>query len=328
MSAAQALAGHLPRVSESHASACSHLLALLASAGVRAQAAAPAGGRTGGWQIELDSDYGPLGFLPLRGSGRPLGIASRGDAPDLAEAGAALKASEALICALERALDTPLWPAAIRPDARTDHGSNAVRVRIDADGGDCAMLSASPDLLRSLPAPRWHLAPRSLLALNVPCRIRIGGCTVDARRLAAVGPGDLLLQTLGTGPRWTVQVLAHDGPKRDATFDPASATLSFHTEEPVDMDPLPSPCNAAAVGSDLAGWSRIGTELRFELPSVNLPLGTVAGLQAGAVLRIPAAQGALSVDVLAGDRPIARGELVAIGDGYGVRLVERLIDGP
>jgi type III secretion protein Q len=328
MSTARALARHLPRVSESHALACSHLLALLASAGVRAQAAAPADARTVRWQIELDSDYGPLGFVPLRGSGRPLGIASHGDAPDLAEAGAALRASEALIRALERALDTPLWPGPIRPDARTDHDSAAVRVRVDADGGDCAMLSASPDLVHGLPAPRWHLPPRSLLALSVRCRIQIGGCTIDARRLATVGPGDLLLQTLHTGPRWTVQVLASDGPKRDATFDPANATLSLHTEEPVDMDPLPPPCKPASDDSDLSGWSRIGTDLRFELPSVNLPLGAVAGLQAGAVLRIAAPHGALSVDVLAGDRPIARGELVAIGDGYGVRLVERLFDGP
>jgi flagellar motor switch/type III secretory pathway protein FliN len=36
----------------------------------------------------------------------------------------------------------------------------------------------------------------------------------------------------------------------------------------------------------------------------------------------------LPVEVIAGGRTIGRGELVAIGDGFGVRLLERLIDGP
>jgi flagellar motor switch/type III secretory pathway protein FliN len=36
----------------------------------------------------------------------------------------------------------------------------------------------------------------------------------------------------------------------------------------------------------------------------------------------------LPVEVLAGNRLIARGELVAIGDGYGVRVIECMIDAP
>jgi len=328
MRARHGLARHLPQVPESHARICSHLLALLASAGVPAHAPATDGTRAHGWRIELESDYGPFGFLPLRGSGRPLGIATNGGAPDLAGAGVALEASEALIAALERALGTPLRPGAIRRDDRTEPGSTAIHVRVEAQGGDCAMLSASPDLVCDLPAPRWHAPPRGLLELGVRCRIRVGGCAIDPGRLNGIGPGDMLLQTLHTGPRWTVQAWASNGPKRGARFDPARATLSFHTEEPFEMDPLHVPSVQPEAGSEVSGWSRIAADLRFELPAINLPLGAIAGLQPGAVLKIASPGDALPIEVLAGDRPIARGELVAIGDGYGVRVIERLIDGP
>ena len=328
MNAARALAPHLPQVSDFHARACSHLLALLASAGLPAHAAAADSSPARGWRIELDSDYGPLGFMPIRGGGRPLALTCDDGAPDLTRAGAALEASEALIASIERALDTPLWPGPIRPDEFTEPGGAAVHVRVDADGGDCAMLSVPSERVCRLPAPRWHAPPRGLLDLRVRCRVRIGGCTIDTDRLAGIRPADLLLQTLQTGPRWTVQVWASDGPKRGATFHPGRATMNLHTEEPVDMDPLRCTAVPPGAGSDPSYWQRIATELRFELPAIDLPLGAVAGLQPGAVLRIAAPQSVLPVEVFAGDRLIAHGELVAIGDGYGVRVIECMIDAP
>lgn len=49
-----------------------------------------------------------------------------------------------------------------------------------------------------------------------------------------------------------------------------------------------------------------------------------AGLTPGMVLSVPADGSSLPVRILAGNAPIARGELVAVGDGYGV-LVTRIL---
>jgi len=328
MNAAHALAPRLPRVSELHARACSHLLALLASARLSAQTVAAGGSRARRWRILLDSDHGPLGFEPLHGGGRPVAVTTHDGRPDLSAAGDALGASEALIASIEHALGTPLRPGALRVDAGNTRDSATIRVKVAADGGDCAILSVSPEQVRTLPPPRWRAPPRDLLALAVCCRIGIGGCALGTDRIPGIGPGDLLLLTRPIGTRWAVQVRTSDGRTRPATLHPARATLHFHPEEPARMDPLHATGTTEAAVSDRSAWSRIVTDLRFELPAVHLPLGAVAGLQPGAVVRIAGSIGTLPVEVLAGDRAIARGELVTIGDGYGVRVIERLIDGP
>ena len=201
-------------------------------------------------------------------------------------------------------------------------------MRIDADGGDCALLSASPEVLRRLPVPRWNAPPRALLGLTVPCRIRIGGCRIEAERMGSIGPGDLLLETTQPGLPWTVRVRAPNGPQTLATLQPARRLLRFDSEEPEMDTDRPHDAPHDTTRQDAPAWDRIPTDLHFELPGITLPLGAVAGLQPGAVMRIAAADTLLPVDVLAGGRTVGRGELVAIGDGFGVRLLERLIDGP
>jgi type III secretion protein Q len=329
MSPATALARRLPRVDESQAVGCIRLLAVLARAGLRARAAPREARERTDWRIAMDTDYGPIGFAPLHGGGRPLSIGSDDGAIDLAAAGRALDASESLLASIEQALGTPLWPRALDRDSTSTAATARIEVRIDADGGDCALLSASPEVLRRLPAPRWNAPPRGLLGLMVPCRIRIGGCTVAAARLASIGPGDLLLETTQSGLPWTVRVRAPDGPQTLATLQPARRLLRFDSEELNEMDtdrPQIAPHDIPR--PDTPAWDRIPTYLHFELPGITLPLGAVAGLQPGAVMRIAAADSLLPVEVLAGGRTVGRGELVAIGDGFGVRLLERLIDGP
>ncbi len=328
MTAATALARRLPRVNESQAAGCVRLLAVLARAGLRARAATREARERTDWRITMDSDYGPIGFAPLRGGGRPLSIGSDGGTLDLAAAGTALEASESLLASIEHALGTPLWPRALDRDSASAVAAERIEVRIDADGGDCALLSASPEVLRRLPVPRWNAPPRGLLGLTVPCRIRIGGCTVSAARLASIGPGDLLLETTQPGLPWSVRVRAPNGPQAPATLQPARHLLRFDSEEPTMDTDRPHDVAHDTTRQDAPAWDRIPTDLHFELPGITLPLGAVAGLQPGAVMRIAATDTLLPVEVLAGGRTVGRGELVAIGDGFGVRLLERLIDGP
>ena len=59
-----------------------------------------------------------------------------------------------------------------------------------------------------------------------------------------------------------------------------------------------------------------GATLRGDL------LGVLAGLQPGAVIDIARSAQTISIDLLTDDRLIGRGEIVALGDGFGVRVRE------
>jgi type III secretion protein Q len=71
-------------------------------------------------------------------------------------------------------------------------------------------------------------------------------------------------------------------------------------------------------------WESLPVRVRFELQRVSVPLGVLAGLQPGAVIHVARSAQAISVDLLTDDRLIGRGEVVALGDGFGVRVRELL----
>jgi type III secretion system YscQ/HrcQ family protein len=338
VTSAHELASRLPQVREAQAYAGARLLASLARAGLRARVTAPTAPDEARWRIGLRSDFGPLALEPIRGSGRSLVIASRDGFPDLVAAGEALDASEALIGAIESALDTPLWPLCLQGDGDPSSAQTVLDVQVEAPGDDCARLRVSTDVLERMPSPRWAEPPQALLELRVPCQIRIGGCTVGADRLAVLGPGDLLLDTTQNAPLWSVQVGVNNTPPFTGTLHPATRELTLDTKERSAMDTArpegdhdstprddSTPGHGSTPGEDTPTWTDIPMVLRFELPGITLPLAAIAGLQPGSVMKIAAADAALRVEVLAGDKSLGHGELVAVGDSFGVRLLERLI---
>jgi len=64
--------------------------------------------------------------------------------------------------------------------------------------------------------------------------------------------------------------------------------------------------------------------LRFELDQAEVSLARLQSVQEGAVLPLQDREGALAVRILAGSRAIATGQIVSIGEGYGV-LVETIL---
>lgn len=64
--------------------------------------------------------------------------------------------------------------------------------------------------------------------------------------------------------------------------------------------------------------------LRFELDPADVPLARLQALQDGAVLPLQDRDGGLPVRILAGNRAIAIGQIVSIGDSYGV-LIEAIL---
>jgi len=64
--------------------------------------------------------------------------------------------------------------------------------------------------------------------------------------------------------------------------------------------------------------------LRFELDPTEIPLARLQAVQEGAVLPMQDQEGRLVVRILAGSRAIATGQIVSIGESYGV-LIESIV---
>ena len=74
-------------------------------------------------------------------------------------------------------------------------------------------------------------------------------------------------------------------------------------------------------GLSLGAFGGIAVRLSVEVGAVRLPLRDVLALQPGAVHTLDRKVDQ-PVDVLINDRLIARGEIVAVGDRFGVKLTE------
>ncbi|WP_439534869.1 flagellar motor switch protein FliN [Polymorphobacter sp.] len=81
------------------------------------------------------------------------------------------------------------------------------------------------------------------------------------------------------------------------------------------IDPLAGPA------LDLGAFGGIAVRLSVEVGAVRLPLRDVLALQPGSVHTLDRRVDQ-PVDVLINDRLIARGEIVAVGDRFGVKLTE------
>ncbi len=81
------------------------------------------------------------------------------------------------------------------------------------------------------------------------------------------------------------------------------------------------PDEEQAAGLALGAFGGISVRLSVEVGAVRLPLRDVLALQPGAVHTLDRRVDA-PVDVLINDRLIARGEIVTIGDRFGVKLIE------
>ncbi len=77
---------------------------------------------------------------------------------------------------------------------------------------------------------------------------------------------------------------------------------------------------------ELGAFGAITVRLSVEVGALRLPLRDVLGLAAGQVHMLDR-RVEQPVDVLINDRLVARGEIVAVGDRFGVRLTDILPGG-
>jgi flagellar motor switch protein FliN/FliY len=90
------------------------------------------------------------------------------------------------------------------------------------------------------------------------------------------------------------------------------------TKGPMSGTPLDG---EEAATPDLGAFGGISVRLSVEVGAVKMALRDVLALQVGAVHTLDRKLDA-PVDVLINERLIARGEIVSVGDRFGVRLTE------
>ncbi len=82
-----------------------------------------------------------------------------------------------------------------------------------------------------------------------------------------------------------------------------------------------APSAASGEGSDDSVARSLPVRLEFELGQLEVSLGELAALQPGYVFNLPAHLEGANVVIRANGRSTGRGEVVAVGDTLGVRLL-------
>ena len=273
----------------------------------------------GAW-IGLEAPDGTrLQLAPLLAAGTIPQLFAADGGPDAAAAAVALAEVEPLVAALERVLGVALAPVSLdaQPAAIGVGGAGTI-IRFDALQDRVLVhrvLVAVPDGL-----PLRLLAPLPLaagpdLGLRLAWTAGLAGPTLPASSAARLARGDLLL--LGPGPMLARLALPGRGRPLLARLDMLGGFVTVEQELVGDASgpgaggptpPLPANDFAAAT-----------VATRVEIEGAGLTVEQVATLGIGSVVPVMgAAGGTLAVRVVAGDQPVATGELIVVGDGFGV----------
>ena len=174
------------------------------------------------------------------------------------------------------------------------------------------------------PLPRLD----ALRDLPMPVLVGFDGPSLPLADWQGLQPGDVVLigngslpplQARATRLAWPL-VAAPDGWRIAAPAQPRSSPL-----EPSTMnDESPNDASADA-GADDAGGEAIArnlpVQLAFDVGRVEVSIGDLAALQPGYVFALPAQLQGANVTIRANGRIAGRGEVVAVGDTLGVRLL-------
>lgn len=175
-------------------------------------------------------------------------------------------------------------------------GSLAIEIEVaTGDVRGRARLLVPPAALRALGGPGAADAPGA--AVRVPLSVRRGAVRLGADELEALAAGDVVL----VDPAEAHASLVLPG---GATFRGRSEGDAFQLEEVTMAERT----------------AQLPVTLEIELARIDVPLGELARLEPGAVLPLPIDRRGL-VTLRAGERAVARGELVEIEGAIGVRIL-------
>jgi type III secretion protein Q len=166
------------------------------------------------------------------------------------------------------------------------------------------------------PEPAAADAALSALAVPLPVVLTLDGPTVSASQ--ALGVGDVVLLPFGV-ERALPATIAVAGRRARGAFSPAGGRFAINTLEPIAMsdlsariEPAASPDPAVLATSDLP------VTLRVALGEVTLTVAQLAALRPGSTVTLEVPPAEARAVLLAGERPVAAGRLVALGEAYGL----------
>lgn len=243
----------------------------------------------------------------------------------------ALDRFEPLLVAIEAATGLTLEPSDISRHPAPQGLGLALEVRSEEqDAPSRLVFQLDPALVGAWTPPAVDLdADGAHLAVPVAGALVLEAAAVAAARVAALRAGDIVLTPWGPGRPGDARLTLSDR-RLIGRFDPGDQRFTVFTLEesamaapPTDalLAPETSPAEAAPIAP-----ADLPVPLRVMLGEVSLPLSELARLRPGSTVVLSGPARDAAAILLAGERPIATGRLVAVGDAYGV-LIEQLATG-
>lgn len=238
-----------------------------------------------------------------------------GGSPDPAVAARLLAAIEPLVATLEAALGEDLHPERLALEAPDD----ALLLRLDASSPGHAIhhrliVAVPPD--GEVAAPALPAADTALLTrLRARWTATIDTPPIPASHLGTIEVGDLYL--LGLTPLVARIALPGHRSAVHGRLEPMKGSMTLQDEivpAPADLPAAPD----GAVPGESVDWDQMKVPATIEIEGGLLSARDVGALAPGSVLPVPRTGGTLAVRVVAGGTVIGAGELVAVGDGFGV----------
>ncbi len=271
--------------------------------------------------IQFRSGEHLVQIAPLLVDGALARVSGAHGSVDAAAAAATLGRIEPLVGALELVLGCELQPAGLHKSYTGD----PVLLRLDATTANGViqhrLLLAIPPDMAVEPLAEIALAATAIGGLRLRWTARFDGPSVRAASIAAIASGDMLL--LGTGTPVAKLSLPgrNDAPRARFAFNDGVLVL----QDDAVADGAPEPSAPALTGD--AGWSDVRLPTVIEIIGSGMTAAELATLGKGSVLPLPATGGTLPVRVITGEQCVAEGELVAVGEGYGVLITAVAADG-
>lgn len=242
----------------------------------------------------------------------------------------------ALACDVTHALLAPLlhrlstlWPGAqVRSVSRgaATQGARLPLACVAHADGEVSLLRLDPPLAGHMTGVLAHTVVPDLgdlRALRVPMRIGLFERVLPRHRLQALSVGDVVLSgvSLRSDTCWQASLKFGTGIIMQATAD-----IDLHqpharvVAEPhiTEDDAVP----AAEWGRQPSDLDRLQVPVAFEIDSARVSLGELASLGVGSVLELDVGLLDASVRLVCHGQTLGVGQLVAVGEQLGVRIVE------
>jgi type III secretion protein Q len=269
--------------------------------------------------IRFETAQGEVSIAPILADGKRVRMTTGGGDIDGILAAAALADIEPLVAAMEALLMLELRPIGTTRTIPDDQ----IMLRIDgldSTGIRHRLIAAFPETIAIVPNAPPTASLLKLSAFELLWQAHVNGPSIAADRLASVRAGDLIV--LGTGPL-VAQVAPIGLGKIHRGLLASSGAITIMQTSPYqpEADQVDRRTGLdkkkKSSGSELQD---VRLPIRMEIDGIPVSIAELALLGPGSTLQVPAVGGVLQVRLFAGQTAFGTGEIVAIGDGYGVMI--------